>query len=117
MHLAALVLTLQLLHWLWLSSQLAHQHKHVRKPSPSTTTMRKVLFVDKRFAPDVSTRLTMQSLEPKADVAGVKLRTPAAEIAGATEKSPAGELLQLTLKAKVSDSPGPAEMLVAHVAL
>jgi hypothetical protein len=79
--------------------------------------MRKVLFTDKRFAPDVSARVTAHSLDPLAEAATVKLSTPAAVIAGATEKRPAGMLLQLTANAKVSISAGPAEMLVAQAAL
>jgi hypothetical protein len=79
--------------------------------------MRRVVFVDSRIVPDVSANITVQSLDPLTDAALLKLSTPLVEIAGATENRPEGVLLQLMLKARVSDSPGPAEMLVAQVAL
>jgi hypothetical protein len=49
--------------------------------------------------------------------AGVKVNTPAASIAGAAAKSAVLAELQLSVKASGWDSPGPAEMLVAHAAL
>jgi hypothetical protein len=62
-----------------------------------------------------SVKVTEQSVDPDASAAGVKLRTPATESLGATANS-AG-VLQLTVNARGSDSPGPAEILVAQAAL